>query len=132
MNKENVLLNILSILEGTFLYLDVFLRELIDIIACSGYERRFFTQFVARLNQLRALGASAIELKEFERIDDTIYSMHFSSTTYNIRVLYGFATSGLPLLLLAFFERGGKSKTDYTAYIPVAHARLEGYNECSS
>ena len=132
MNKENVLLNILSILEGTFLYLDVFLKELIDIIACSGYERRFFTQFVARLNQLRALGASAIELKEFERIDDTIYSMHCSGATYNIRVLYGFTLSGLPVLLLAFFERSGKRKTDYTPYIPVAHARLEDYNERNS
>lgn len=129
MNKESVLIYFLSILDGACPYHDTFLRELVDLTARSGNEKKFFTQFTTRLNQLRALGMSATKLKEFERIDDTIYSMHCSGTTHNIRILYSLTSAGLPLLLLAFFERGGKGKTDYTTYIPAAHTRLEGYNE---
>ena len=129
MNKETVLNYLLSILEGAVEYLPIMLTELKDILSRSGYEQKFGAQLFARLNMLRALGADVIKAKEFERIDDTIYSMHCTGTEYNIRILFAFTENGLPLLLLAFFERGGKRKTDYAQYIPAAYTRLEEYNE---
>lgn len=41
------------------------------------------------------------------------------------RILYAFAPDQSPVLLTAFFERGGKRKTSYEPYIPVAQRRMK-------
>lgn len=127
MNKDYLLLYLRSILGGMADFSPLLLSELIDLIARSGYEEKFFTQLTARLNQIRALGALVFQAKEFERIDEQICSMHCTGAGYNIRILFVLIEDCFPILLVAFYERGGKRKTDYTQHIPAAHKRLEEY-----
>lgn len=51
--------------------------------------------------------------------------MHLAGRGFNIRILYAFLPNRQPVLLSAFHERAGKTKTDYTTYIPEANRRFE-------
>lgn len=128
MNKECVIDWLLSHL-GTFGYNDRFLTELGNLIAASGIEKRFFSLMVARLKQLSCLGINAANLEEFENIGGALYSMHISGKGFNIRILYSFLPNREPVLLLAFHERAGKNKTDYTPYLEPAKQRLQAMKE---
>lgn len=128
MNRDNVLQYLLYYLSQ-FSYHSKFLGELIDIIAGSGYEDKFFKLLLLRLRQLSMLGINAVELEEFENIGGGLYSMHFSQKNFNIRFLYAFMPNGQPALLIPFFERAGKRRTDYTPYIEPALSRLEQLKE---
>ena len=87
--------------------------ELLDILAKSGVERVFFKQLVKNLDILRDKGMLATKCKDFEPIEHSLYSMHFD-----------FRDDEEPVLLLAFYERGGKRRTDYSSYIKPACDRL--------
>lgn len=124
MNRETVLASLKGII-GAFCATEAFLRELLDLIAEKGIEASFFSLLVARLRLLAVEGVKAVRHKEFELIGNGIYSMHLARKGYNIRILYGFLPNGEPALLLAFYERGGKRKTDYTPYLRPAAERLQ-------
>lgn len=99
------------------------LDELADFISGSGYEKAFFKQLQKRLYQLSAFNLHAVQLEEFEPLGDGLYSMHLAGKNFNIRILYCFLPNSQPALLLAFYERGNKKKTDYTSHIPTAKDR---------
>lgn len=123
MKKKDVHDMLLSYL-AQFSYCSELLAELLAIISGSGFEERFFTQFSKQMRILSILGKQAYTMEEFERINEDIYSMHFSSKYYNIRILYGFLPNDVPVLLLAFYERAGKKRSDYTLQLPEAANRL--------
>lgn len=124
MNKDNVLELLLALL-GNVIYSTRLVPEIVDIIAKNGQELNFAKTLAIRLRMLSMLGVQATQAKTFEPIKDGIYSMHLDNKIYNIRILYAFLPSQQPALLLAFYERGGKRKTDYSPYIEPAKARLE-------
>lgn len=129
MRREDIINYLLSYLSS-FLYHTRFFSEMINLIAGSGYEQAFFKIFVARLRALSIMGKDAIQLKEFELLKSCgIYSMHISSKGFNYRILYSFLPNGQPVLLLPFFERAGKKKTDYTPYIGPALSRFAEVKE---
>ena len=103
MNKDDVLELLLALL-GNVIYSTRLVPEIVDIIAKNGQELNFAKTLAIRLRML---------------------SMHLDNKIYNIRILYAFLPSQQPALLLAFYERGGKRKTDYSPYIEPAKARLE-------
>ncbi len=55
--------------------------------------------------------------------------MHLTGKGFNLRILYAFLANQSPVLLLAFHERAGKRKTDYSGYIPQAAERLRQKKE---
>lgn len=72
------------------------------------------------------MGNHTVKHKEFELLERVIYSMHISSgRKFNIRILYGFLSNQKPALLMAFYERGGHSNTDYTGKMDTALIRLK-------
>lgn len=124
MNKENVLSYLMRQL-GDILTTRNLIPELVAILSESGNEAAFFKQLAKCLRILAIKGICAIELDGFENIGQGIFSMRLPAKGYNIRILYGFLPNSKPVLLLAFYERGGKRKTDYTPYLEPARKRLE-------
>ena len=108
---------------------DTLVSELVKIVAETGNELSVFKIFIQRLSFLQSLGALAVRHKEFESIGDGLFSMHLAGTDFNIRILYSFLPNRQPVLLLAFYERGGKRKTDYTPYKDPALSRLKQIKE---
>lgn len=125
MNRDAVLQFILSLFSSWIVY-PALPSELSALIAKSGFEDKFFNALLVRLKILSHSGAQAAHPEWFESLKnaDGIYSMRIFGKGFNIRILYGFSPSQSPLLLLAFHERSGKRKTDYTSYIPAAQQRL--------
>ena len=124
MNRKNILTELMELLSGIDLHASL-VDEIIDIIAKSGNEPQIFKQFKKLLRILLALGINAVQHLEFERLNETLYSMHIDGKGYNLRILYAFLSSGTPTLLLCFYEREGKRVTDYTTYLDHAKARLK-------
>lgn len=128
MNKDSVL----QLLQNLFSSIDVhdeLTPELLEIISKTGAEQRYFKTIVLQLTILLQSGVLATKRSDFELVGDGIFSMKQKSSEYNIRILYSFLPNRKPILLCAFYERSGKSKTDYTPYIPVAKARLAQHKE---
>ncbi len=123
MNKAAVIQMLLRLL-GSFQCCSELVDELEEMLAGTGIEERFFTLLVQRLQILSQYGTSAVRIKEFESIGNGLFSMHLTGPGFNIRILYSFLPDRNPVLLHAFYERGGKKVTDYTQSIPVALKRL--------
>lgn len=117
---------IMGILRRALSEIDIhpaLIEELIRLIVGSGVEAKFFTLFQTRLKILLQCGVTAIQQKEFEALGDHLFSMHLSGRGFNIRILFSFLPNQAPTLLLCFFERGGKGKTDYSSYLEPAKIR---------
>lgn len=123
MNTE-LILKLLNRLLGSIRFFDGFVAEFCRLIAGAGVEERVIALLTTRLRQLGQLGLQATRLEEFEPIEGGVYSMHLSGRNFNLRILYGFLPNREPVLLLPFYERGGKRKTDYTQHLGTAKARL--------
>ena len=128
MNREAVLKFLQGILQDILCHSNI-ISEISEIITAGGVEKRFFTLLVTRLRQLSQLGVDAIKLEEFENIGGGLYSLHLSGKGFNIRILYSFLSERQPVLLLAFYERAGKAKTNYSPYIQPAKDRLQEMKE---
>lgn len=124
MDKDSVL-NLLVSFLGDLCRSPQLLSEILDLIAETGCENEFFKTLVLRLRTLAMFGAQTTQAKEFESIGNGLFSMHLTGRNYNIRILFSFLQNREPALLLAFYERAGKRKTDYTPYIEPAKARLQ-------
>ena len=124
MNKQDAL-DLLYRLLGTIRLFPEFIRELADLIAKSGYEKEVIRLLTIRLLLLNQEGRNVVRGKEFERIDEDIYSLHMSGKGFNLRILFAFLPNGEPVFLLPFFERGGKTVTDYTCKLPIARERFQ-------
>jgi hypothetical protein len=127
MNKDDVLTYLCRLL-GSICYVEDMLQELLKLIAGSGSEVSVFALLIKQLHILAEEGTQAVQFKEFENIGNGIYSMHLTGKGFNIRILYGFLPNREPVLL-AFHERAGKKKTDYTGYLAPAKTRLESKKE---
>ena len=125
MNQDKVLELIESVL-GDFWFHPDLVQDLVSCIAKTGCELKFFSLFMARLKYLRDQGVNAVRHEEFEILTKAtgIFSMHLTGKGFNIRILYSFSPDKIPVLLIGFFKRDGKKKTDYTQYIPLAQQRL--------
>jgi len=125
MNREEIILMLYKFFSN-FIYHDLLIDEIADIIKRSGYEKKFFTTLKARLSFLKQHLEQAIVHKEFEDLKHyDLYSMHVTGKDFNIRILYSFTRDRRPVLLLAFFKRSGKKATDYTPYYEPAQLRLK-------
>lgn len=100
--------------------------ELIGFMKKSGNEADFLSVLRTRLMFLAEYGIQATIHKEFEPLERGIYSMHVSGRDFNIRILYGFY-DGNPKLLLAFHEKAGHSRTDYSGKVNIAVKRLSEF-----
>lgn len=114
MNHDSVL-KLLAIKLSLIVYHTKILQDLTALIAGSGCEEKFFTTLQATRH------------KEFEALkgEDGLFSMHISVRDLNVRILYAFSPQNTPILLLAFHERAGKRKTEYSAYTGPARERLK-------
>lgn len=128
MNKESVLLCLRNYFECIEVH-DEVTPELLTLIAGSGIEQRFFQIIVMQLKLLLDLGVAAVHCKNFESLGGGLFSMKQKISSANIRILYSFLPNQRPVLLCAFYERAGKSKTDYARYIAVASERLKQFKE---
>ena len=126
MNRDQIIGILLSTIVSFDGYLHhLLMAEIINLIARSGFESKFLTLLSVRLSFLNELVVNACQQQEFENLGDGLYSMHLSGKGFNVRILYGFVSDGSPALLLAFHERGGKRKTDYSRYLEPAKQRLK-------
>ena len=123
MNAQKVK-DFLELLFRGILYHDLFFAEFVDLISGTGIENKIFKLLSSRLASLNKYGVQVTNIREFENIGGGLYSMHFAGSDFNIRVLFSFLPNGQPVLLLAFYERAGKRKTDYTPYKQPALNRL--------
>lgn len=128
MNNAQILGFLNDYLRG-FTFHPQLVEELLSLICGSGFEKRFFRDLVQKLTILRALGVNATQHEEFESIGKRLYSMHMNGAGFNIRILYSFLPDRQPVLLLAFYERAGKNKTDYSGYLEPALSRMRGSQE---
>lgn len=127
--KTELFLAILSSYIGSTRHAPELINELCEILAQSGNELRFVKLLAVRLSTLAALGARAVSAPEFESIGSGLFSMHFAAAGFNIRILYSFLPNREPVLLLAFYEREGKGKTDYSLKLEPAKERLRRLKE---
>ncbi len=123
MKKDDVLKHLAELLHG-ILFHDLFLSEILNLIAEFGFEEKFFKLFYARLMLLNTRGIMVTRAKEFENLGDGLFSMHLTGSGFNLRILFAFLPNGQPVLLLAFHERAGKRKTDYSTYLEPALSRF--------
>ena len=127
-SKEKFIKELAAAFQGFIVY-DELIPELTKLIHKTGESKRFTNMLIKRLDFLSEYREFAhLHHEEFEQIDEILHSMHLSSNSFNIRILYAFNDDGT-VLLLAFYERGGKSATDYTHKIPEAMQRLRNMEE---
>lgn len=124
MNKDDVVRFLAELLKNFWVHGSL-THELVALIAQTGVEQKVFNTLLTRLKFLKIQGIMATRHKEFEPISNGIYSMHITGNGFNLRILYSFAPDKSPVLLLAFYERAGKKKTDYTPHVPVAVQRMK-------
>lgn len=124
MNRKSILALLVKALGSIDVHPKL-IEELIKIIIGSGYEARFLKLLGARLEFLSRHGVDSVKHLEFELIHSGVFSMHLAQGDFNIRILYSFFPDGTPTLLLCFYEREGKSRTNYTPYIDPAKARFK-------
>lgn len=125
MNRKQLLLEFEEIFKGICCF-PSFLSELLKLIQATGLESAILKNLLAKLKVLIS-DPKSISLQRndyFEHIEGGVYSMRLHGKGYNIRILYGIDSSNHLLLLLPFYKRDGKQKTDYTLNIPEAKKRL--------
>lgn len=128
MNSKEFLEKLSRALQA-FLVHRLLISELMTELRQSGNESSFLRVLLARLKYLIDEGLAATRHKEFEPLEDGIYSMHLTGKGYNIRILYAFCSNGRPALLLAFHERAGHTATDYSGKCKTASKRLKDLEE---
>ena len=127
MTQNAALRALYKMLDGRRLeYHDDFIGDIREVIFGTGQEQPFLKKLLHRINALLVEGANAIGNPGFEKLKHCadLYSMHVDTQSLNIRVLFALRDNNVQLLLLAFNEKEGKRKTDYSQKIPEALRRL--------
>lgn len=132
MNKKALLEMLEKFLNGLEMA-DGFFDDVYELLKnFSGHEQEFFNLLTKQLHFVSVLGQRVIDVGKNERlkhVDDFFcVSLRLKGKCFNIRLLVSF-TENPPLFLTAFYEREGKSKTDYTKPIEIAKARRKAYLE---
>ncbi len=128
MNKNKALDILTELIEGIIFH-SLFLSELLNLVAGKGFEDKVFKLLARQLILLNRYGVMVTDIKEFENIGGGLYSMHLTGSAFNLRILFAFLPNAQPALLLAFHERAGKRKTDYSSYLKPAQSRFEEIRE---
>ena len=128
MDRNTVIKRLGYLLKGIVFH-DAFFSELLNLISGHGFEEKVFKLLLARLIALNSYGVMVTAIKEFENIGDGLFSMHLSGRGFNLRILFAFLPNAQPVLLVAFYERQGKGKTDYSTYLKPALSRLNEKKE---
>ena len=109
--------------------------ELIRFLRHRGNDIKFLSVLETQLELLQKYGPDAVVYFPRTKFEDLKYkkavnicSMHIDTSEVNYRVLYS-CLEDRTVLLHGFFERAGKSKTDYTYAIPKAQKRLAEWRE---
>lgn len=134
MNKTKALLKLQEelqeYLEHGYRFHTTFMKEFMELLlASSGHEKEIFNLLVKQLSFIKELKRKVHQADGNEIIKNTIrdyYSIHLSAKNFNFRLLMTFDDNNNPVFLVAFYERAGKRKTDYTQYIKLLDTR---YNE---
>ena len=90
MNKDQLLRMLDAFLSQSGLYHHEALPgDLLSLLRKSGIEAEFLKEFVKMQSQYDVLGrAQAEQLRQYERIDDRLYSLHIDKgRKFNIRIL---------------------------------------------
>lgn len=128
MNKDDALAKLLEIV-GLCLIDEMFVDELLNIIKNSGVENSILNMLLYDIRILLEFKENArlVKPKRFEKLKTCeLYSIIIKAE-HNIRILYHFINER-PILLLAFYERSGKKRTDYSNKINEAEKRLKKAN----
>lgn len=128
--KTKEMLKTLSELFSDFKYHVCFYEELSEIIHkdISGKENQFFKQLTTQLLNIKEMGCMVYRADRNEYLKGTskrYFSIHLSSSQYNVRLLVYITDDGIAYFLCAFYERKGKSNTDYSKYLSVLDNRLK-------
>jgi hypothetical protein len=107
-----------------------FLEELSKIIKkeLSGKEKQVFKQLTVQLENIRSMGClvhTADHNEKLKHLDGHYYSIHLESSQYNVRLLIYITDENTAYFLCAFYERSGKSRTNYSQYTPILKKRLK-------
>lgn len=89
-------------------------------------KKAFLNLLNARIALLEQLREQAINTSNFEKLKGCtdLYSMKLKGKTLNFRILYALNAHN-EILLLAFDEKQGKRKTEYSNYTTTAKNRLK-------
>lgn len=107
-----------------------FLEEFYSILRknVSGKEKLLFKQLAAQLENIKKMGRMVYMADDNEQIkgkNGYYYSIHLTCSQYNIRLLIHISKDGAARFLSAFYERAGKSRTNYSTHTPVLEQRLK-------
>lgn len=110
----------------------MFLQELKDLLNdIKGHEAELFKLISKQFQFITALGTHVNEADSNEilkyKSEQLYYSLHLSSKNFNIRFVIAFYDNKIPVFLVAFYERMGKSATDYSQYESPAKNRYNEY-----
>lgn len=131
MNKEdayNILVSYLEEFDNVRFHSE-FVREFSHILnnEAKGSEAKLLTKLITLLRLVEQQGHNIVNINGHERLKkaNSLNSLHLKGGTYNIRILSK-EKSGVTYFLLAFNEKSGKKKTEYSNFINPA---LERYKE---
>ena len=89
----------------------------------SGNARSFLAVLMSRLKFLEQQGLEkALQTDNFKRIEKGLYAIRIKGK-HNIRILFSLKENK-EIMLLAFFRKAGKGRSEYENYIPEANRRL--------
>lgn len=94
----------------------------------SGKETQIFKQLATQLENIKNMGRMVHMADRNERLKGSgnrYYSIHLSSSQYNVRILVYITESGTPYFLSVFYERAGKKRSEYARHIAVLDERLK-------
>ena len=128
MNTKAALTKLSEIL-GTFTVHGQFLVELQHLLKkdLRGKESVFFTALITQLNNLSNFGPMIHTVDGHEKLrgaDGHFYSIHLQNKQFNVRLIVHISDLSEISLLCAFYERAGKSATDYSQYVNVMEQRF--------
>lgn len=115
-----------------FVFHKLFLLELSNLLKnVKGHENELFSLINKQLSFIMALNTRVNDADSNEvlkyKSEQLFYSLHLSSKNFNIRFIITFHNNTIPVFLVAFFERSGKSSTDYSQYEEPAKNRYKEY-----
>lgn len=87
---------------------------------------KFVELLVARLRILENIGPLALQNSNFESLKQAkgLFRIKLKTSNRNFRIIYSYKNNG-EILLHCFYERGGKSRTNYKRAIQTAQKRYE-------
>lgn len=129
MNKKDIL-QLIARIFSNYLFHPRCMDEIKALLLkeLRGKEARFFNVLQAQFNNIHEFGPMISQVDSHERLkhcSKPYYSIHLKQNQFNIRLLAYITLENPPLFLGIFYERSGKSATDYSQWIPVLDNRLK-------